>query len=131
MLICHCIASLRNKQITAADVLIPVTDVPELAKLVPIAHFASMGLNLASITFFSNNNHGVHNSNGVEAYMLKEALENKFMKTFNQKLIESLTIHSYDADISEKHIRIFDSTKLIDFIPLNFKNTGDYLKALD
>jgi hypothetical protein len=38
---------------------------------------------LASIPFFSNNNHGVHNSNGVEAYMLKEALENKFMKTFN------------------------------------------------
>ncbi|PKK61411.1 hypothetical protein RhiirC2_791840 [Rhizophagus irregularis] len=50
MLICHCIASLRNKQITAANVLIPVTDVPELAKLIPIAHFASMGLSITCIS---------------------------------------------------------------------------------
>jgi hypothetical protein len=46
-------------------------------------------------------------------------------------LIESLTIHSYDADITEKHIRNFNSTKLIDFIPTNLKNTDDYLKALN
>jgi hypothetical protein len=50
MLICHCIASLRNKQITAANVLIPVTDVPELAKHIPIAHFASMGLSITCIS---------------------------------------------------------------------------------
>lgn len=47
------------------------------------------------------------------------------------ELIESLIVHSYDADITEKRIRSFNSTKLIDFIPTDLKNTNDYLKALN
>ena len=54
------------------------------------------------------------------------------VSTLNEaELIESLTIHSYDADLSEKHIRSFSSAKLIDFIPTDLKNTEDYLKALN
>ncbi len=46
-------------------------------------------------------------------------------------LIESLVVHSYDADLSETHSqRSFKSTKLIDFLPQNLKNTNDYLKSL-
>ena len=47
------------------------------------------------------------------------------------ELIESLVIHSYDADLLEIHSRrSFESTKLIDFPPHNPKNTNDYPKSL-
>jgi hypothetical protein len=108
--------------------------------------------NIAPIPFFSSSNYSVHNPNSIEAFIIKEVLVNQYMVTFNvsyntrkstwsqlpdiltlseAELIESLTIHSYDADITEKHIRNFNSTKLIDFIPTNLKNTDDYLKALN
>ena len=46
-----------------------------------------------------------------------------------EDLIESLVVHSYDADLSERHSRrSFNSTKLIDFLPQDLKNTSDYLK---
>ncbi|CAI2201685.1 9367_t:CDS:2, partial [Funneliformis geosporum] len=90
----------------------------------------------------------IHNPNGVKSSRIKEALINQYMTTFDVSyntrksiwnklpdistfgeadLIENLTIYSYDA---EKHIRSFDNTKLIDFIPTNLKNSEDYLKAL-
>lgn len=108
--------------------------------------------NITPIPFFSNNNYSVHNPNGIEASVIKNALVNQYMITFNvsyntrkstwnqlpdistlseAELIESLIVHSYDADITEKRIRSFNSTKLIDFIPTDLKNTNDYLKALN
>ena len=132
-----------------------MTCMNHVTSLSRIAHMATLLINtsnIAPIPFFSNNNYGVHNPNGVEASIIKKVLVNKYMTTFNTsynkrkdfwnqlpdistlseaELIESLTIHSYDADISEKYIRSFDSTKLIDFIPMNLKNTDDYLKALN
>ena len=52
------------------------------------------------------------------------------MTTLNDDdLIESLIVHSYDADLFETHSkRSFKSTKQIDFSPLDLKNTNDYLK---
>jgi len=116
---------------------------------------ATLLINVSNITapipFFSANNCSIHNPHGVEAIRIKEALLNQYMTTFsvsyntrkstwNQlsniltldeaELIESLTVHSYDADISEKRIRSFNTTKLIDFIPTDLKNTNDYLKSL-
>jgi len=39
--------------------------------------------NITPIPFFSNNNHSVHNPNGIEASVIKEALVNQYMITFN------------------------------------------------
>ena len=97
-------------------------------------------------------NSNIHNPNGVEATLLKNLLEINFnniiCNSYNQRktkwnfitdmttlnnddFIESLVIHSYDADLLETHSRrSFKSTKLIDFLPQNLKNTNDYLKAL-
>jgi hypothetical protein len=41
-------------------------------------------------------------------------------------LMESLMIHCYDADLTEKHVRKFDTTKLVDFIPADLKNMKKY-----
>ena len=82
----------------------------------------------------------------VEATLLKNLLEVNFKnivcKSYNQNkiewnfvtdmtalneddLIESLVVHSYDADLLETHSRrSFKSTKLIDFLPQNLKNTN-------
>ena len=128
---------------------------PNATSLSRIAHMATLLINtspnIAPIPLFSNN-HSVYNPNDVEASIIKEVLVNQYMVTFNisyntrkstwnhlpdvstlseAELIETLTIHSYDADISEKHIRNFCSTKLIDFIPTDLKNTDDYLNALN
>ena len=47
-------------------------------------------------------------------------------------LIDSLILHSYDADLTEKYQkRSFNSTKLIEFLPQDLKNTNDYLKTLE
>ena len=97
-------------------------------------------------------NIGIHNFNGVEAILLKNLLEINFKnivcKSYNQRkmewnlipdmtslnendLIEALIVHSYDADLLEKHSqRSFKSTKLIDFLSQDLKNTNDYLKSL-
>ncbi|CAB4408461.1 unnamed protein product [Rhizophagus irregularis] len=129
---------------------------PNATLLSRIAHMATLLINTLSnsalIPFFSSNNYSVHNPNGIKAFIIKKALVNQYMVTFNvsynarkstwsqlpdisilskAELIESLTIYSYDADITEKHIRNFNFTKLIDFILTNLKNTDDYLKALN
>ena len=104
------------------------------------------------IPLVSSANFGIHNPNGVEATLLKNLLEVNFKnivcKSYNQSkmewnfitdmtalnnddLIESLIVHSYDADLLETHSKCsFKSTKLIDFSPQNLKNTNDYLKSL-
>ena len=98
-------------------------------------------------------NFNIHNPNGVDAALLKNLLEVNFnnivCKSYNQNkmewkfisdmttldeddLIESLVVHSYNADLLETHSRhSFKSTKLIDFLPQNLKNTNDYLKSLN
>jgi hypothetical protein len=95
----------------------------------------------------------IHNPNGVEAGLLKNLLRMNFnnivCESYNQNkmkwifvtdmidlneddLIDSLIVHSYDADLIETHSkRSFKFTKLIDFLPQNLKNASDYLKCLD
>ena len=104
------------------------------------------------IPLVSPENFGVHNPNGLEAILLKNLLNKYFKnivcKSYNQckvewnfitdmmaldddDLIESLVVRSYDADLVVTHSkRSFKSTKLIDFLPLDLKNTNDYLKSL-
>ncbi|PKK62220.1 hypothetical protein RhiirC2_759820 [Rhizophagus irregularis] len=45
-------------------------------------------------------------------------------------LIENLTIHSYDTDISEKYHRKFNQIKLVDCVELDLKNTKNYMQAV-
>ena len=92
-----------------------------------------------------------YNPNGIDANLLKQVLNLQYMTRFStsyneQKsnwftikdittlneldLIETLVVHCYDADLSEKHVRRFDTTKLIDFIPSDLKNMNDYIKVL-
>ena len=92
-----------------------------------------------------------HNPNGVDALLLNQVLELKYIdvicKSYNSRkagwnfisdmnmmneedLIASLVIHSYNADLTESHFRrSFNSTKLIDFISQDLKNTNDYLNS--
>jgi len=45
-------------------------------------------------------------------------------------LLESLIVHSYDADLFEKYGRKFTEMKLVDLVELNLKNMKDYLQAI-
>ena len=106
---------------------------------------------IAPIPLFTSNLFTIHNPNGVDAVMLKNALYSQYMPNFaisynvqkstwisinditalnESDLMETLTIHCYDADLSEKRVRKFDATKLVDFIPADLKNMNDYLKVL-
>ena len=92
-----------------------------------------------------------HNPNGIDANLLKQVLNLQYMTGFSncynaQKfnwisikdvttlnefdLVETLVIHCYDTDLFEKHVRRFNTTKLVYFIPLDLKNMNDYIKAL-
>ncbi|PKK74738.1 hypothetical protein RhiirC2_846591 [Rhizophagus irregularis] len=46
------------------------------------------------------------------------------------ELMESLTVHSYDADLWERYGRKFDQTKLVDLLELSLKNTNNYVEAI-
>jgi hypothetical protein len=106
-------------------------------------------INAPTIPIGSSN---IHNPKGVEAGLLKNLLIMKFERivceSYNKNkmewnfvtdminlneddLIDSLIVHSYDADLIESHSKhSFKFTKLIDFLPQNLKNTTDYLKCL-
>ncbi|CAG8831473.1 19836_t:CDS:1, partial [Racocetra persica] len=43
----------------------------------------------------------------------------------------SLSVHMYDGTLENQHMRYFNNTKLIDFIPSNLKNTDDYLQIIN
>ena len=107
--------------------------------------------NVAPIPLFTPNSLTIHNPNGVDSVLLKNALYLKYMPnlaiSYNARkstwtsikdiialdesdLIDTLTIHCYDADLSEKCVRKFDTTKLVDFMPADLKNMSDYLKVL-
>ena len=125
--------------------------IPSTTSISQISHMATLLINnIAAPPIPANSD--IHNPNGVEATLLKNLLEMNFknivcnsynqskikwnfitdMTTLNSSdLIESLVVHSYDADLLEAHSRrSFKSTKLIDFLPQNLKNTNDYLISL-
>jgi len=129
--------------------------IPNNTSISQISHMATLLINniaASPIPLASSANVSVHNPKGVEATLLKNLLKVNFKnivcKSYNQSkmewnfvtdmtalnnddLIESLIVHSYDADLLETHSRrSFKSTKLIDFSPQNLKNTNDYLKSL-
>lgn len=100
------------------------------------------------IPYYSDNNSPIHNPYGVDALLLKKICKEQFMinlaKSYNSiksawnleidintDLIETLTVHSYDADISEKYHRKFDQMKLIDCFELDLKNTKNYMQAVN
>jgi hypothetical protein len=103
------------------------------------------------IPYMSSNNTSIHNPNGVDAIILKTALWENYMISFSMSynllknnwtqlqeittanessLLESLIVHSYDADLFEKYGRKFNEMKLVDLVELNLKNMKDYLQAI-
>jgi hypothetical protein len=82
-------------------------------------------INIAPIPLFTSNLFTIHNPNGVDSVLLKNALHSQYMirfatsynaqkstwisindlTTLNESdLMETLVIHYYDADLSEKRI---------------------------
>ena len=102
------------------------------------------------IPYISSNDTSIHNPNGVDAAILKTTLWENYMISFamsynslkthwiqfqdstttnESSLLESLIVHSYDADLFERYGRKFTETKLVDLVELNLKNMKDYLQA--
>ena len=126
--------------------------IPSVTSIDRISHMATLLLNTSNVTpipLFTPNSFSIHNPNGVDAVLLKDTLNSQYMTRFaisynarkstwfsvtdittlsESDLAEILVIHSYDADLSEKRVRKFNATKLVDFIPTNLKNMNDYLK---
>jgi hypothetical protein len=94
------------------------------------------------IPYYTDNHLPIHNPNGVDSLIIKTALWNTHLiplaKSYNSirnnhyegELMESLTIHSYDADLWERYGRKFNQTKLIDLLESSLKNTKDYIQAI-
>ena len=97
------------------------------------------------IPYYTNDLLPIHNPNGVDSLIIKTALWTTHLiplaKSYNSvklfwnnhdegELMESLTIHSYDADLWERYGRKFDQTKLIDLLELSLKNTNNYIEAI-
>jgi hypothetical protein len=99
---------------------------------------------VSPIPYYTNDHLPIHNPNGVDPLILKEALWVHLVsleKSYNSvkfnwdnyyegELMESLTIHSYDADLWERYGRKFDQTKLVDLLELPLKNTNNYIQAI-
>ena len=99
------------------------TRIPSTNSTSQIAHMATILFNTAQalpIPYYSDNNSSIHNPHDVDALLLKKICKEQFMinlaKSYNSiksawnleidintDLIETLTVHSYDADISEKY----------------------------
>ena len=126
------------------------TRIPSTNSTSQIAHMATILFNTTQtspIPYYSNTNLPIHNCHGVDASLLKTTCKDQFMITLANSynsvksiwedlidndidLIESLTIHSYDADISEKYHRKFNHMKLVDCVELDLKNTKNYMQAV-
>ena len=128
------------------------TRIPSTNSTLQIAHMATILFNTAQtlpIPYYSNTNSPIHNCHGVDASLLKTICKEQFIITLansynsiksswrltadlidNDNLIENLTIHSYDADISEKYHRKFNQMKLVDCVELDLKNTKNYMQAV-
>ena len=129
------------------------THIPSTNSTSQIAHMATILLNTTQtlpIPYYFNYNSPIHNPYGVDASLLKTICKEQFMITLansynsiksswnltnlinnNTDLIESLTVHSYDADISEKYHRKFNQMKLVDCVELDLKNTKNYMQAVN
>lgn len=128
------------------------TRIPSTNSTLQIAHMATILFNTAQtlpIPYFSNSNSPIHNCHGVDASLLKTICKEQMITLANSynsiksswilttnwvdddtDLIENLTIHSYDADISEKYHRNFSQMKLVDCVELDLKNTKNYMQAV-
>jgi hypothetical protein len=97
------------------------------------------------IPYYTNDHLPIHNPNDVDAFIIKTASWTTHLislgKSYNSvklnwnnyyegELMESLTIHSYDADIWERYGRKFDLIKLVDLLELSLKNTNNYIQAI-
>ena len=97
------------------------------------------------IPYYTNDHLPIHNPNGVDSLIIKTALWTTHLiplaKSYNSvkllwnnhyegELMESLTIHSYDADLWERYGQKFDQTKLVDLLELSLKNTNNYIEAI-
>ncbi|UZO22821.1 uncharacterized protein OCT59_015170 [Rhizophagus irregularis] len=124
------------------------TRIPTVTSKDQISHMATVLFNTSEaspIPYYTNNHLPIHNPNGVDPFILKEALWATHLislgKSYNSvkfnwdnyyegELMESLTIHSYDADLWERYGRKFDQTKLVDLLELPLKNTNNYIQAI-
>ncbi|UZO00234.1 uncharacterized protein OCT59_001486 [Rhizophagus irregularis] len=130
------------------------TRIPSVTSISQISHMATILFNNVKITpipYISSSNTSIHNPNGVDASILKITLWENYMISFamsynslkthwaqfqdittanESSLLESLIVHSYDADLFERYGRKFTEIKPVDLIELNLKNTKDYLQAI-
>ncbi|CAB5387234.1 unnamed protein product [Rhizophagus irregularis] len=129
--------------------------IPSTTSISQVSHMATILINYVKtspVSYNFNSEFNVHNINGVDAGLLNQWLNKKYMNIISESyyqrktkwnfvkdlttmdednLIDSLVLHSYDADLTEKHSkRSFNSTKLIEFLPQDLINTNDYLKSL-
>uniref|UniRef100_U9ULY4 Uncharacterized protein n=1 Tax=Rhizophagus irregularis (strain DAOM 181602 / DAOM 197198 / MUCL 43194) TaxID=747089 RepID=U9ULY4_RHIID len=129
--------------------------IPSTTSISQVSHMATILINYiktSPVSYNFNSEFNVHNINGVDAGLLNQWLNKKYMNIISESyyqrktkwnfvkdlttidednLIDSLVLHSYDAYLTEKHSkRSFNSTKLIEFLPQDLKNTNDYLKSL-
>ncbi|RHZ82280.1 hypothetical protein Glove_110g21 [Diversispora epigaea] len=105
--------------------------IPSVTSINRISHMATILLNTNNISPIPLSS-AFHNPNGIDDNTQKSNWNSiKDVTTLNEfDLVETLVVHCYDADLSEKHVRRFDTTKLVDFIPSDLKNMNDYIKAL-
>ncbi|RHZ81370.1 hypothetical protein Glove_121g14 [Diversispora epigaea] len=124
--------------------------IPSVTSINRISHMATILLNTNNILPIPLSS-TFHNPNGIDANLLKQVLNFQYMTGFSNSynaqkfnwisikdvttlnefdLVETLVVHCYDADLSEKHVRRFDTTKLVDFILSDLKNMNDYIKVL-
>ncbi|CAG8574512.1 7440_t:CDS:2, partial [Scutellospora calospora] len=130
------------------------TRIPSTTSIPQIAHMATVLFNTAEIPpipFYSERGFSVHNFNGIDSVLLRTILWEQYMISFahsynfekanwkwirdimftnESDLIESLVVHSYDADIPKEYKRKFNQTKLIDLIQLDLKNMNNYIEAI-
>ncbi|GET64460.1 hypothetical protein GLOIN_2v1830060 [Rhizophagus irregularis DAOM 181602=DAOM 197198] len=128
------------------------TCIPSVNSTSQISHMATILFNTTQappIPYYTDYHLAIHNPCGVDASILRNVCQ-EFMltlaKSYNSEksswnwasdlvvvdeteIIERLTIHSYDSDISEKYQRKFNQTKLVDCIELDLKNTKNYIQA--
>ena len=80
------------------------------------------------IPYYTDNHLPIHNPNDVgKSYNSVKLIWNNH---YEGELMESLTVHSYDADLWERYGQKFDQTKLVDLLELSLKNTNNYVQAI-
>ncbi|CAB5293004.1 unnamed protein product [Rhizophagus irregularis] len=153
MMLCYQMAALRNKQVSGTKMAIGLLMVGSGTSKNGINTLANMGMSSTYQTVYNmlKKNADDHKSSVRtyinshitlwENYMISFAMSYNSLKTHwaqfqdittanESSLLESLIVHSYDADLFERYGRKFTEIKLVDLIELNLKNTKDYLQAI-